>query len=122
MHMDDLILKFQGFHPSDFTRSYLHDKMNSLQDEAPYGSYLQATFSRRDHLFKGIVMIHSSAGKFSAVASGTKLKEVTHRLTEQIRRQLDRWKSQRFTHESIRDFSLSGDSQQDTKHDKNSVA
>lgn len=124
MLMDDLYLKFQGFHPSDFTRSYLNDKMSAIRDEAPYGSNLQATFTRRDHLFKGVITIYSSAGKFFAVASGTKLKEVTHKLIEQMRKQLDRWKSQRFQHESIQDvfFKSNGDSNKEAGHDTDSVA
>lgn len=100
--MDDCLLQFQGFHPSDFTRSYLQEKMSALQDEAPYGASLRAVFTRKDHVFKGTIAVHSSAGKFFAVASGTKLKDVTHRLAGQIRKQLNRWKSHRFERESPR--------------------
>lgn len=96
MSSENSLIKFQGIHPSSFTRSYLKDKMDAIQDESPYGSNLNATFSRRNHLFKGIVTIHSSHGKFFAAASGTKLKEVTHSLMDQIRKQLGRWKAQRF--------------------------
>ena len=94
--MENRHLKFQGFHPSEFTRSYLGDKMSAIQDWAPYGSTLKATFTRNDRLFKGVVTIYSSAGKFFAIASGHKLKEVTHKLVQQIHRQLDRWKEKRF--------------------------
>lgn len=104
MFMDDRFIKFQGFHPSDFTRSYLNDKMSAIYDEAPYGSTLRATFTRKGPLFKGVITIYSSAGKFFAVASGNKLKEVTNKLIEQIRKQLDRWKSQRFPRESLRNI------------------
>ena len=110
MSMDDRFLRFQGFHPSDFTRSYLDDKMSALQEAAPYGATLKATFTRRDHAFKGVVTIYSSAGRFFAIASGSKLKEVTQRLVEQLRKQLDRWKSQRFQTESLRDMPIDGDS------------
>lgn len=96
MYMEDNQLKFQGFHPSDFTRSYLGEKMSAIQDWAPYGSTLKATFTRRDRLFKGVVSVSSSAGRFFAIASGHKLKEVTHKLTQQIQKQLSRWKEQRF--------------------------
>jgi hypothetical protein len=123
MPMGDLFLKFQGFHPSDFTRSYLNDKMSAIHDEAPYGSSLHATFTRRDHLFKGVVTIYSSAGKFFAIASGSKLKEVSHRLVEQIRKQLDRWKSQRFCHESLKDIAFNdGTAGEEGNYDTNSVA
>lgn len=123
MLLDNILLKFQGFHPSDFTRSYLNDKMRAIQDGSPYGSNLQATFTRRDHLFKGVVTIYSSAGKFFAVASGTKLKEVTHKLLEQIRKQLDRWKSQRFQRDGLRGFKSEIETTtKEVNYDSNSVA
>lgn len=106
MFMDDLSIKFQGFHPSEFTRSYLNEKMSALHNGAPYGSRLKAVFTRDGHIFKGVVSIRSSAGKFFATASGSKLKEVTHRLVGQIRKQLSRWKSQRFERDSLKDLSV----------------
>lgn len=109
--MDDCLLKIQGFHPTEFTRSYLNDKISAIHDEAPYGSTLKAVFTRRNHLFKGVVTIYSSAGKFFAVASGSRLRDVMHKLTEQIRKQLDKWKSQRFEHESLKDIPHTDNSQ-----------
>lgn len=109
MYMDDLFLKFQGFHPSDFTRTYLCEKMSAIREEAPYGANLKATFTRQGHAFKGMVTVYSSAGKFFAAADGTKLKDVTHRLINQLRRQLDKWKSERFQ-------------TKEERHDSNSVA
>lgn len=95
--MDNPSLKFQGFHPSDFTRSYVDNKIQALHEEAPYGATIKAAFTRKDHLFKGAITIYSSAGKFFAIASGRKFKEVNHKLIEQIRKQLKKWKSKRFT-------------------------
>lgn len=97
MFMDDKHLQFQGFHPSEFTRSLLQEKIAALQEEAPYGATIRAVFSRKNKAFKGIVTIYSSAGKFFAIASDSKLKRVTHRLNNQLRRQLEKWKSQRFS-------------------------
>lgn len=96
MLTEERFVKFQGFHPSEYTRSYLDEMMSELYEEAPYGATLQATFTRHNEEFKGLVRIHSSAGKFFAVASGPRIKDVTHHLVEQIRRQLNKWKSQRF--------------------------
>ncbi len=107
--MENLMLKFQGFHPSDFTRTYLNDRMMHLQDEAPFGSTVHASFSRQNKFFKGIITINSNAGKFFAIASGTKLKDVTHKLNEQIRKQLERWKSRRHNKESIKDVDFDYD-------------
>lgn len=102
--MENMMIKFQGFHPSDFTLSYLDDKMAHLQEEAPHGAHIEATFTRKDSSFKGIVTIFSPAGKFFAVASGSKLKDVTHKLNEQIRKQLAKWKSKTHKKESLKDF------------------
>lgn len=99
-------LKIQGFHPSEFTRTYLNEKMASLRCEAPFGSHLRATFTRHDRIIKGVVTISSSAGQFFAVASGTQLKDVTQKMLERIRKQLERWKSQRLKHESIKNLPI----------------
>lgn len=94
--MDQMQFKFQGFHPSDFTRHYLTSKMDWIFEQAPYGATLDANFSRRDHQFKAVVTIHSSAGRFFAVASGSKLRVVTEKVAEQLFKQLAKWKSKRF--------------------------
>jgi hypothetical protein len=93
---DNVFLKFQGFHPSDYARDYLTSLMEELHDEAPYGATLQANFSRHGHVFRGVVTIYSSAGKFFAQANDNKLKEATRKMVAQIRRQLGKWKSSRF--------------------------
>lgn len=96
MTKNGFILKFQGFQPSDFTHSFLYNKMDLLSEEAPYGSILNAVFTRQDQLFKGVVTIYSSSGRFFAMATGTKVKEVSRRLVEQMRKQLSKWKQKRF--------------------------
>lgn len=106
MLMDDLLLRFQGFQPTEEVRSYLNERMSELQEEAPYGARLDATFSRHGQSMKGVVTIHSFAGKFFAVASGANLVDVTQRLIERLRRRLDRWKSRRFRRPGLRDVPL----------------
>lgn len=102
--MENVMMKFQGFHPSDFTRSYLEEKMTILQDEAPKGAHMEAIFTRRDHAFKAVVSIFSPAGKFFAVASGPKLKDVTHKINHQLQKQLDKWKAKAHRKESLKDI------------------
>lgn len=102
--MDDFLLTYQGFHPSEFTRQYLEDRLGELHDECPYGSTLRVTFTRHEGEFKGMVRIHSSAGNFFAIATDAKLRETTKKLVEQVRRQLGKWKSHRFEHKSIRNL------------------
>jgi hypothetical protein len=63
-------IKFQGFHPSEFTKTYLGEKINLLQNEAPIGATLKAAFTRNNNMIKGVVSVYSSAGRFFAVASG----------------------------------------------------
>ena len=94
--MQDYFLSFQGFTPSEFTRRYLDLKLGQLQEEAPYGSLVRATFSRHDDRLKGIVRIESKAGRFVAVSSGRRFKDVSRKLMSQIRRQLERWRTLRF--------------------------
>lgn len=112
--MDELLIRFNGFQPSEFTRAYLDEKISAIYDEAPYGASLRADFSRLNREFKGLVTIQSPVGRFFAVARGTRLRDVTHRLTGQIRRQLDRWKSRRFDHRRLQDMEV--------KHDTDTVA
>lgn len=102
MYKDEVSIKYQGFHPSDFTKTFLQSLLSEIHEESPAGSTLKADFSRKDHIFKAIISIHSSAGKFFAVASGRKLREVTDKIVDQIRKQLDKWKSARFENRSLR--------------------
>lgn len=104
MFDDNQTLHFHGFHASEFTRAFLNHKMNALLDEAPYGANLTATFVRKEpHLFQGSLSIYSAAGRFYAKATGNKLKNVNQKLIEQIRKQIGKWKSRRFQHESLKD-------------------
>lgn len=96
MFMSQKKLKFQGFQPSDFTQTFLEDKLNRILEQAPYGAFLDAVFTRKGPQFKGVVTIYSSAGRFFASSSGTQLKAVSNVLTHQLQRQLQKWKSQRF--------------------------
>lgn len=96
MFTNDRLLKFQGFHPSEYTRLFLDEKMNLIHEEAPYGATLSAVFTRKGRIFKGVVTIYSSVGKFVAVSQGTKLNVTANKLISQIRKQLEKWKSSRF--------------------------
>lgn len=96
MFMSQKKLKFQGFQPSEFTQTYLEDKLNRILEQAPYGANLDAVFTRRGKHFKGVVSIYSSVGRFFARSNGTQLKEVSNLLIQQLSRQLQKWKSNRF--------------------------
>ena len=96
MELSEMTMHYHGFHPSEFTKDYLEEVMEELYTESPHGSFFQASFSRQNHIFKARVRIDSVNGHFFAVASGKKLKDVTHRVVFQIRKQLSKWKSLRF--------------------------
>ena len=106
MFAESKMIHFRGFHPCEYTRSYIANLVDLLHGEAPHGSIIDATFSRNGKAIKGIVKINSSVGEFFAVASGEKLKNVSHKLTEQIRRQVSKWKSKKLNHETIKYLSI----------------
>lgn len=89
------VIQFKGFHPSDYTVSYLQSVIAHMQEESPYGAALRATFKRQNDRIVGMVKITSAAGRFFAKAQGTRLHEVGHRLNQQMRRHLDKWKTLR---------------------------
>lgn len=86
--MNDLFVRFQGFHPSSFTRSYLNTVLARLIKAAPSGATLDAFFYRRNKVFKGTISIHSSCGQFFATASGRRVKEVTRKIMDQLKKQI----------------------------------
>jgi hypothetical protein len=94
--MEDYFLTYRGFHPSNYTRAVLQNRMKELLEEAPYGATLSATFAREERLFKGQLRVSSPAGNFLAMATGTRLHEVNNRLMRRIRRQIENWKAARF--------------------------
>ena len=101
MELSEMTLQYNGFHPSEFTREYLESMMDELHTESPHGSILQAVFTRQNHLFKARVRIDCSGAHFFAVASGRRIKEVTHKIVQQIRKQQGKWKSLRFERRNL---------------------
>lgn len=94
--MDEIFVKFQGFRPTQLTRSYLRWIVRELYDLSPYGARIQASFSRTAKEIKGTIQIISPAGTFVAYATGEQVKEVSKNLREELKRQLKNWKTLRF--------------------------
>lgn len=90
--MNNFTVQFQGFSPSNFTRTYLDSKLMQLHQRAPIGSTLNAMFVRESGGIKATLRIMSKAGDFFAVARGFNLKDANRRLATQIQKQLKRWK------------------------------
>lgn len=94
--MNQCSAQFQGFQPSEFTKTQVDEVLSSLQQQAPYGAALSASFVRENDKLKGTIKVNSAAGRFFAVAEGSRLSEVSRRLMDQMKRQLARWKAVRF--------------------------
>ncbi|MEK6553817.1 MAG: hypothetical protein AABZ31_01140 [Bdellovibrionota bacterium] len=90
------VVTFKGFHPSDYTVNYIESVLDHIREESPYGAALRATFKRENNVIRGMINVTSSAGKFFAIAEGSRLHEVSQRLNHQLRRQLSKWKKLRF--------------------------
>jgi hypothetical protein len=100
--MDQITIQYQGFHPSEFTRYYLDAKLSDLYAQAPRGSTLRAVFTRKNKTLIASVRVMSAAGHFFATARGMKMREVSHKLSDRLRKQLRRWKTLRVRGPSVR--------------------
>jgi ribosome-associated translation inhibitor RaiA len=102
---DSIKIRYQGLHPTDELTSFLEGKMNEIHSEAPYDSFLQSHFMRLgEREFKANIHISSPAGSFFASAGGTSLEDVVKKCVTRIRKQLARWKTQRFENEDTQSF------------------
>lgn len=106
MSENSITIKYQGFHPAEFTNTFLNKKMEELLLQAPHGARISGIFTRKNHTFKGALTISSPVGKFFAVATHTRLREVNRRMFGQLRHQLDKWKSKKYQHEGLRHMSV----------------
>ncbi len=106
MILEDQIIKFICFTPSAFMRSSIQEKITEIQKEAPCGCHFNIVFTKKDHLLKGVITLHSSTGRFIAVARGGRLDILTIKLMSQIRKKIDKWKTPKFHKERRRDIFL----------------
>lgn len=102
----ELSVKYHGFHPSEFTKSFFGSMLQEIHEEAPYGSMIHANFSRHHEHIKGVIQINSSAGSFFAVATSTSLNEVAKKLVHQLRKRLEKWKTRHVQHRSLTDLTI----------------
>lgn len=94
--------QFQGFSPPAFVVTYFKDLLETIQNESPHGATVRADIHRRDKDYRVNLQIHSAAGSFFVSAEGARVTELGRKLLVRARRQLNKWKSNRFTHETIR--------------------
>jgi hypothetical protein len=95
VRMNNILIQFQGFHPSDFTRAFWNAQLSQLSAVAPQGATIRAGLMRKGRLFSANVRILSSSGHFYASAAGSQMRDVSHRLEMRLRKQLKRWKDLR---------------------------
>lgn len=96
-------IQYSGFHPSEWTESYVESAIARMQELAPYGAVIRASFRRKDADFTGMIQINSSVGSFFAKSQSKKIREVCSHLNDQILHQLGKWKQSRLHgRESIR--------------------
>lgn len=113
--MDDFAIQYQGFSPSQFAQTYVREIVTKVHEEAPSSSHMKVTISKvGDQSFRGLCRISSRAGSFFAIASGSKLTDVANQLLDRMRRQLDKWKTKRFDHQSVQE-SRRGSHESDTR-------
>ena len=95
VHMNEVQIQYQGFHPTPFTESFLDSSLQELCSQAPSGAIIQAVFRRKNKMLIASIRILSATGNFFTQAHGQRLGEVSRRLSERTRRQLRRWKTMR---------------------------
>ncbi len=97
-------IHYKNFPHSAALQTYLKGIVHGLQHESPSDSVLKVSFSKTGRVFKGMVNIYSRAGRFFARAEDLTINAMSHKLFERVRRQLDKWKAQRFRiHRELKD-------------------
>lgn len=110
--MKNIKLKYHGFKPSGFFHEYLQEQLIRATADVPYGSFVSGHFSRKKKLIKGFVQLHSTFNNFVASAEGERLKDVTKKITNQLRKKINKRKKRRFNHDRITDFLINEQEEQ----------
>lgn len=101
-------IQFKDFPHSSGLNTYLRGVIQGLQHESPSDSVLKVTFTKTGKVFKGIVNIYSRAGRFFVRAEDLNINSMSHKLLDRARRQLNKWKAQRFRiHKELADPKMS---------------
>lgn len=108
MHKSNVAVQYHNFNPSEHTKRFIDSIINEIQEELPSGSTVKATFTKTksDDVVKGMLQVGSYNGPFFAVATASGLREVTMKLMQQMRRRLDKWKTKRHDHRTLRHLGV----------------
>ena len=104
MLLDNMLIRYDGFHPSTLVQTDVESAVKEILVEAPVGASAEATFTKKDNIVKGFVHLHSSAGPFFAIATASEVHDVCRKLLGGMRRRLNKWKTKRFSHQTIHDI------------------
>ena len=66
--MNNILIQFQGFHPSDFTRAFWDAQLSQLSAIAPQGATIRAGLMRKGRLFSANVRILSRRARKCAMS------------------------------------------------------
>lgn len=97
MNLEKMVIHYDGFTPTVLTQYDTETVIEEILTEAPIGASVEATFTRKDEIIKGFVHVHSSAGPFFAIVTGSEIDDVSHKLLLSMRRRFNKWRAKRFS-------------------------
>lgn len=106
MSSKNVLIKYQGFSPSEMTKEYMNSVCEHIAESLPRNTKIKVTFSKKRELFKGMVQLNSAEGVFFSTATDINLKVIAEKILTQVRRQRDKWKTKHKDHTSLRDLSF----------------
>lgn len=119
--MENKKIHYYGFKPTETMQKYIEENLQSIQDWGPNSSSLIATFTKKGPEYKGVVRINSYAKNFFSISVGKSLKTVMDHMSDQLGRQIAKWKSQRFDRTSIADHFANNKNFKKGGYDDNDV-
>jgi hypothetical protein len=93
----DISIEYTGFQPSFPTQMFIESAMQEIREDSPTGSFVQATFDKKDNIVKGIVQVSTPAGPFFAVVTGSESKEVAQNLHDRMKQRFEKWKAKHYS-------------------------
>ena len=97
MSFKDIQIQFKDFDPSESLRHKISLIAEELYFLAPSDSLLKLTVHKLQKKFKVRIKIASSTGHFGAETEDVNLERATQWVREQVHKQIDRWRSSRFS-------------------------
>ncbi|MFN8847902.1 MAG: hypothetical protein ACK5V3_02145 [Bdellovibrionales bacterium] len=95
MDYTNVSIQYRGFYPSDFTQEQIDSLVCEVENLAPSGSEIRAQISREGKFLKASLRILSRGTSFFVKASGTALRDVAEKLSQQAKKKISKWKSKK---------------------------